>query len=144
MKFTFVANVHGDIIPFDRAEYFNDISFFEGQEVLVVIKSVSHTTAQQIRGYRGIIIPQVLEAIEKEGLFRFPEEYTQREKKEVVHQFLKKRFLHTSVDTKIGEFEFEKSTADLNKSEVERYWEDIAKWFSETFFMELKMPEKEL
>lgn len=142
MKIIQAGIVKGDIIWDDLKSYYDDLAFLENKEVIVTIEEVSTISWRQHKGYRGIILPQILEAIESEGLFRFPEEYHKRQKLEVIHHFLKRMFLNTVIDSKIGKFEFETSTAGMTKDQTSQYWESIAKWYAETFKKELKMPEK--
>lgn len=143
MKYSYIAHIPAgqEPIPYDKADYYDVLSFYEDEDAKITIESISKASAAWHRGYRGVILPQVLEIIEAEGLFKFPEEYKRRQKLNVIHHWLKRMFLNTSIDTKVGKFEFEVSTAEINQKQSSEYLESIVKYIAETFGVALKMPE---
>lgn len=120
--------------PAYAADWHENSKFKEG-DVGKFVKS-SLRSAEQNAGYWSVIIPQVVEQLEARGT-EFPVGF---EKEDVIHGLLHKLFLTT-------EFMGERvtiSTAKLTKEQFTEFYEKIAKWYAESFYKELKMPEKQI
>lgn len=118
---------------------------FKGKRIEVAVKQrYKQRSSPQLRYYFGVIVRSVLLAFIDLG---HDLQADNPEHAEMIHEFLKHKFLHNGIEIANAQGEVEKlppSTTRLSTIEQEEYHEDIRRWAAEFLNVVIALPNEQL
>lgn len=118
---------------------------FKGKRIEVTVKQrYKQRSSPQNRYYWGVLIPSILLAFIDLGNDL---QQDNPEHLEMVHGFLKDKFLHNGIEIANAQGEVEQlppSTTRLSTIEQEEYHEDIRRWAAEFLNVVIPLPNEQL
>lgn len=121
------------------------VKAFKGKRIEVTVKQkYKQRSSPQNRYYWGVVVPSILVAFIEIGNDL---QQDNPEHLEMVHGFLKDKFLHNGIEISNAHGEAEHlppSTARLSTIEQEEYHEDIRRWAAEYLNVVIPLPNEQL
>lgn len=118
---------------------------FKGKRIEVTVKQrYKQRSSPQNRYYWGVLVPSILLAFIDLGNDL---QQDNPEHLEMVHGFLKDKFLHNGIEIANAQGELEQlppSTTRLSTIEQEEYHEDIRRWSAEFLNVVIPLPNEQL
>lgn len=118
---------------------------FKGKRIEVTVKQrYKQRSSPQNRYYWGVLIPSILLAFIDLGNDL---QQDNQEHLDMVHGFLKDKFLHNGIEIANAQGEVEQlppSTTRLSTIEQEEYHEDIRRWAAEFLNVVIPLPNEQL
>jgi hypothetical protein len=140
VKLTYTARIENGLMSIKgRKRFDKEIDVFNGKDVIVTIeKSKRKRSNPQNAYYWGVVVNIVYKGLIDAGYER------EKLSSDVVHDFLKSKFLKKDVVNNNGEYiEVVRSSTDLTRSEFMDFLSDVQRWSSEFLHVTIPNPNEQ-